>query len=99
MNKIKLVSQLFLELEFQWICRNRQRETSVAMNNPISTNTELEKKNTLDTNIVCMFTKVTFSFLKKYLLKDNFPAKIKIAVICLVYGPNKIPTPEFDTGY
>lgn len=37
--------------------RNRQRETSVAMSNPISTNTELNKKNTLDTNIVCMFTK------------------------------------------
>merc|ERR1719206_151759 len=37
--------------------RNRQRETSVAIKNPISTNTELEKKNTLDTNIVCMFTK------------------------------------------
>jgi len=37
--------------------RNRQRETSVAMSNPISTNTELDKKNTLDTNIVCMFTK------------------------------------------
>merc|ERR1719394_1812660 len=37
--------------------RNRQRETSVVINNPISTNTELEKKNTLDTNIVCMFTK------------------------------------------
>jgi len=37
--------------------RNRQRETSVAISNPISTNTELDKKNTLDTNIVCMFTK------------------------------------------
>merc|ERR1719292_128697 len=30
--------------------RNRQRETSVAMSNPISTNTELDKKNTLDTS-------------------------------------------------
>merc|ERR1712106_743362 len=30
--------------------RNRQRETSVAVSNPISTNTELDKKNVLDTN-------------------------------------------------
>lgn len=37
--------------------RNRQRETSVAMASPISTNTELDRKHLLDTNIVCMFTK------------------------------------------
>ena len=48
--------QLYLTIEWN---RNRQRETSVAMSNPISTNTELNKKNTLDTNIVCMFTKVS----------------------------------------
>lgn len=37
--------------------RNRQRITKTAATQPISTNTELEKGATLDTNIVCMFTK------------------------------------------
>jgi len=37
--------------------RNRQRETSISVSSPISTNTELDRKNSLDTNIVCMFTK------------------------------------------
>ena len=32
--------------------RNRQRQTSVAQTSPISTNTELESPNVLDTNIV-----------------------------------------------
>ena len=31
--------------------------------------------------------------------KGKNHVKIKIAVICLVYGPNKIPTPESDTVY
>ena len=59
-------------------CRNRQRETSVAISNPISTNTELEKKNTLDTNIVCMFTKVGIVSLGKVLREqDRFHVKIR----------------------
>jgi len=37
--------------------RNRQRQTSISEQSPISTNTELEHPNVLDTNIVCMFTK------------------------------------------
>merc|ERR1711892_1075893 len=37
--------------------RNRQRQTSISRSAPISTNTELEDPNVLDTNIVCMFTK------------------------------------------
>merc|ERR1711892_146277 len=37
--------------------RNRQRQTSISQSAPISTNTELEDPNVLDTNIVCMFTK------------------------------------------
>merc|ERR1711970_364932 len=37
--------------------RNRQRQTSLSQQSPISTNTELEHPNVLDTNIVCMFTK------------------------------------------
>jgi len=37
--------------------RNRQRQTSMALASPISTNTELQDHNVLDTNIVCMFTK------------------------------------------
>ena len=37
--------------------RNRQRVTAVAQASPISTNTELQDENVLDTNIVCMFTK------------------------------------------
>ena len=30
---------------------------------------------------------------------DKFACQDKIAVICLVYGPNKIPTPVSDTVY
>merc|ERR1719187_34342 len=42
-----------------WIIhyRNRQRQTNISQQSPISTNTELEHPNVLDTNIVCMFTK------------------------------------------
>jgi len=39
--------------------RNRQRQTTLSQQSPISTNTELEAPHTLDTNIVCMFTKDT----------------------------------------
>ena len=39
--------------------RNRQRQTTLSQESPISTNTELEAPHVLDTNIVCMFTKAT----------------------------------------
>jgi len=39
--------------------RNRQRQTAISETNPISTNTELDKEHSLDTNIVCMFTDAT----------------------------------------
>ena len=39
--------------------RNRQMQTSIAEVSPISTNTELEHPNVLDTNIVCMYSEAT----------------------------------------
>ena len=37
--------------------RNRQHMTAISQVSPISTNTELESPDVLDTNIVCMYTK------------------------------------------
>ena len=37
--------------------RNRQTQTAISQDSPISTNTELESPQVLDTNIVCMYTK------------------------------------------
>ena len=39
--------------------RNRQRQTALSQQSPISTNKELSHPHVLDTNIVCMFTKAT----------------------------------------
>ena len=39
--------------------RNRQGQTRLARESPIATNTELDKPDSLDTNIVCMFTNGT----------------------------------------
>jgi len=39
--------------------RNRQRRAAISETQPISTKTELDKPNAIDTNIVCMFTDAT----------------------------------------
>ena len=58
----------------------------MATSSPISTNTELEKKDRLDTNIVCMFTKVGATPGSDYILLQenancpNVIARVKTAI-------------------
>ena len=43
-----------LILYFLYLIRNRQRRAAISETQPISTKTELDKPNAIDTNIVCM---------------------------------------------
>ena len=78
--------------------RNRQRQTRLAREVPIATNTELDKPDSLDTNIVCMFTNGTAdcpNLIKrvKYTIEANLRQRdnqikrdVQIIMIILIYN-------------
>ena len=73
------------------INRNRQRRTAISETQPISTKTELDKPNSIDTNIVCMWGVVKWSETKKRGIWSPATANQRVLIFFVLWPLDRPP--------